>query len=93
MRDPARLDLAVFPCARGIVVAGRSAGLRGAIAWLELIIVAAPVPVPVLAFVSFLFVATLSGALGNPFRRCVAQGSWHSDTSASPVIVTEPVPV
>ncbi len=47
----------------GIVIAGRSAGLRGAIAWLALIIWA----VPVLAFVWFLSVATLSGALGNPF--------------------------
>jgi hypothetical protein len=47
----------------GIVIAGRSADLRGAIAWLALIIWA----VPVLAFVWFLSVATLSGALGNPF--------------------------
>ncbi len=47
----------------GIVVAGTSAGLRGAVAWLALIIVA----VPVLAFVWFLCAATLSGALGSPF--------------------------
>ena len=47
----------------GIVIAGRSAGVRGAIAWLAVIIVA----VPVLAFVWFVCVATLSGALGDPF--------------------------
>ncbi len=47
----------------GILIAGRGAGLRGAIAWLALIIVG----VPVLAFIWFLCVATLSGALGNPF--------------------------
>ncbi len=47
----------------GIVIAGRSAGVRGVIAWLALIIVA----VPVLAFVWFVCVATLSGALGDPF--------------------------
>jgi hypothetical protein len=47
----------------GIVIAGRSAGLRGVIAWLALIIVA----IPVFAFVWFACVATLSGALGNPF--------------------------
>lgn len=47
----------------GIVIAGRSAGLRGVIAWLALIIVA----IPVVAFVWFVCVATLSGALGNPF--------------------------
>jgi hypothetical protein len=47
----------------GIVIAGRSAGVRGAGAWLGLTIVA----VPVFAFVWFVCVATLSGALGNPF--------------------------
>ena len=47
----------------GIVIAGRSAGVRGALAWLALLIVA----IPVLAFVWFVCVATLSGALGNPF--------------------------
>lgn len=47
----------------GIVIAGRSAGVRGAIAWLVLIIVG----IPLLAVVWFLCVATLSGALGNPF--------------------------
>lgn len=47
----------------GIVIAGRSAGVRGAGAWLGLTIVA----VPVFAFVWFLGVATLSGALGSPF--------------------------
>jgi hypothetical protein len=46
----------------GIVIAGRSAGVRG-VAWLGLIVVA----VPVFAFVWFVCVATLSGALGNPF--------------------------
>ncbi len=47
----------------GILIVGWSAGIRGAIAWLALIIIA----VPVLAFVWFLCVATLSGALGSPF--------------------------
>ncbi|MEO6060216.1 MAG: hypothetical protein ABIQ05_09660 [Candidatus Limnocylindria bacterium] len=47
----------------GIVIAGRSAGVRGAIAWIALIIVG----IPVLALVWLLSVATLSGALGNPF--------------------------
>jgi hypothetical protein len=47
----------------GIVIAGRSASVRGALAWVALIIWA----VPVLAFVWFLSVATLSGSLGNPF--------------------------
>ena len=47
----------------GIVVAGRSAGVRGALAWLALLIVA----IPVLAFVWFVCVATLGGTLGNPF--------------------------
>jgi hypothetical protein len=47
----------------GIVIAGRSAGVRGVLAWLALIIVA----VPVFAFVWLMGVATLGGALGNPF--------------------------
>lgn len=47
----------------GIVIAGRSAGVRGAIAWIPLTIVG----IPVLALVWFLSLATLSGALGNPF--------------------------
>jgi hypothetical protein len=47
----------------GIVIAGRSAGLRGAAAWLGLIVAA----VPAVAFVWFVCVATLGGALGNPF--------------------------
>jgi hypothetical protein len=47
----------------GIVIAGWSAGVRGAPAWLALIIVA----VPVFAFVWFVCVASLGGALGNPF--------------------------
>ena len=46
----------------GIVIAGRSAGVRGALAWLALLIA-----VPVLAFVWFVCVATLGGTLGNPF--------------------------
>lgn len=46
----------------GIVIAGRSASLRGAIAWLLLIIVA----VPGLAFVWFYCILILSGALGYP---------------------------
>jgi hypothetical protein len=47
----------------GIVIAGWSAGVRGAPAWLALIVIA----VPVFAFVWFVCVATLGGALGNPF--------------------------
>ena len=47
----------------GIVIAGRSAGVRGALAWLALLIVALPVS----AIVWFMCVATLGGALGNPF--------------------------
>jgi hypothetical protein len=47
----------------GIVVAGRSVGVRGAINWLVLLIVA----LPAYAVVWFVCVATVSGALGNPF--------------------------
>ena len=47
----------------GIVVAGRSAGLRHPLTWLGLFIVA----VPLLAVLWFPGVATLSGALGSPF--------------------------
>ena len=47
----------------GIAIVGISAGLRGPIAWLGLIIVA----VPLLAFIWFYCVATFSGALGDPF--------------------------
>jgi hypothetical protein len=47
----------------GMVIAGRGAGLRGAFAWLAVIIVG----VPVFAFIWFVCVATLGGALGNPF--------------------------
>ncbi|HEY5434707.1 MAG TPA: hypothetical protein VIK13_05700 [Candidatus Limnocylindrales bacterium] len=47
----------------GIVVAGRSGGVRGAINWLVLLIVA----LPAYAVVWFVCVATVSGALGNPF--------------------------
>src|SRR5450756_2192079 len=47
----------------GIVIAGRSAGVRGALAWLALLMWA----LPVFAFVWFVCVASLSGALGNPF--------------------------
>ena len=47
----------------GIVIAGRSAGARSVIAWLAVMIVS----VPVVAFVWFVGVATLSGALGDPF--------------------------
>ncbi len=47
----------------GIVVAGRSAGLRGFLAWLGLIVVG----VPVLAFVWFVGVAYLGGLAGEPF--------------------------
>jgi len=47
----------------GIVIAGRSAGLRHPVAWLALFVVA----VPLLAVMWFLCMATLSGALGSPF--------------------------
>ena len=47
----------------GIAIVGRSARIRGAMAWLGYIVVV----VPVLAFVWFVCVATLSGALGSPF--------------------------
>jgi hypothetical protein len=47
----------------GIAIAGWNAGIRNAIVWLALFIVA----VPLLAFVWFLCVVTLSGALGEPF--------------------------
>lgn len=47
----------------GIVVAGRSVGLRGAIGWLAYLVVTIPV-----VFVGwFIGVAMLSGALGSPF--------------------------
>jgi hypothetical protein len=47
----------------GIVIVGWSAGVRGAINWLVLLIVA----LPIYAVVWFVCVATISGALGNPF--------------------------
>jgi hypothetical protein len=47
----------------GIVVAGRSVGVRGASNWLALLIVA----LPAYAVVWFVCVATVNGALGNPF--------------------------
>ena len=47
----------------GIVVAGWSGGVRNAFAWLVLLVVALPVYV----VVWFVCVATVSGALGNPF--------------------------
>lgn len=47
----------------GIVIGGRSARIRGAMAWLGYTVVA----VPVLVFVWFVCVVTLSGALGSPF--------------------------
>lgn len=47
----------------GIVIVGRSARIRGALAWLGYLVVV----VPVLAFAWFVCVATLSGALGSPF--------------------------
>ena len=47
----------------GIVIAGRSAGVRGASAWFALIIVA----IPLYVFGWFACIATLSGAMGNPF--------------------------
>jgi hypothetical protein len=47
----------------GLVIVGRAARLRGAIAWLALIIVA----VPALAFIWLMCLLILSGALGYPF--------------------------
>jgi hypothetical protein len=47
----------------GIVIAGRSGGMRSAGAWIAAFVVG----VPGLAIFWFLCVATLSGALGNPF--------------------------
>jgi len=47
----------------GIGIAGWSAGVRSAFAWLALFIVG----IPVLAIVWFFCVVTLSGALGEPF--------------------------
>lgn len=47
----------------GIGIAGWSAGVRSLFAWLALIFIT----VPALAFVWFLCVVTLSGALGEPF--------------------------
>lgn len=47
----------------GIVIAGRSAGLRGASAWIGLLLAALLLFVPLW----FLGAATLSGSLGNPF--------------------------
>jgi hypothetical protein len=47
----------------GIVIAGRSAGVRSPGAWLTLVILA----VPLFAIIWFFCVASLSGALGNPF--------------------------
>jgi hypothetical protein len=47
----------------GIVIAGMAAGLRRMSAWVSLFVVA----VPGLAIFWFICVATLSGALGNPF--------------------------
>ena len=47
----------------GVVIAGRGAGVRGAVAWIVLLAVA----IPVLFFVWFYSVAWFSGALGAPF--------------------------
>jgi hypothetical protein len=47
----------------GIGIAGWSAGVRSALAWLAVIVLG----LPALAVVWFLCVVTLSGALGNPF--------------------------
>lgn len=47
----------------GVVIAGRGAGVRGAIAWLILL----AVTIPALLLVWFYSVVLLSGALGAPF--------------------------
>jgi len=56
------LSLVVFGPA-GIVIAGRSVGLRGASAWIGSLLAALLLFVPLW----FLGAATLSGTLGNPF--------------------------
>ena len=57
----ALLEVVLGPA--GILIAGRSAGIRGAGPWLALIIVT----VPVLAIAWFIALVTLGGATGNPF--------------------------
>ncbi len=62
------LDWILFPLGVllgpiGIVVAGRSAGIRGAFGWLVLMIVA----VPALAYLWFISALLYSGATGRPF--------------------------
>jgi hypothetical protein len=47
----------------GIVIAGRSSGVRGVVSWIAVFIVAQPIVV----FAWFLGVASLGGSLGNPF--------------------------
>jgi len=47
----------------GIAIAAWSAGVRGVAGWIALMVVA----LPVFAVIWFVGVATLSGALGNPF--------------------------
>ena len=47
----------------GIVIAGRSGGVRGVGPWLTLLIVT----VPVLGILWFIALVTLGGATGNPF--------------------------
>lgn len=47
----------------GVVIAGRGAGVRSAIAWIVLLVVT----IPVLLFVWFYSVAMFSAALGAPF--------------------------
>jgi hypothetical protein len=47
----------------GVVVAGRSAGIRGALGWLVLMIVV----VPALAFLWFSSVLAFGAAIGEPF--------------------------
>jgi hypothetical protein len=47
----------------GIVIAGRSSGVRGVVSWIAVFIVAQPIVV----FDWFLGVASLGGSLGNPF--------------------------
>ena len=62
------LDTILFPWGVllgpiGVVVAGRSAGLRGAFGWIVLIILT----VPALAFLWLASVFAYSGATGRPF--------------------------
>jgi hypothetical protein len=61
LQAAAGFEFAVGPL--GVVILGRSASLRGVLAWAALFVVA----VPVLAFLWFVGVASLGGLAGEPF--------------------------